>query len=412
MNSQIVDQKNYSLQKTAKDLRVAIVCYNHFDASISLGRYLPENDPGIKVDFFFLLCRSQNISVENIDLRGYTFNNGLIPERDFREALGDHVFDYLGEDVSVSAFIFNSLRLADPKNYRLLNDLRTILANETYDLIHFVGTNPWIVFLNAVTRGIAKVHTVHEPYPFMSLSKYRLFRYTLAIKLLLKTSSHLIVPSDTSFKRLTQHYNTNNKKISVIPFGNFEVYKSYLNTEIVKEDNLIVYYGNISQYKGVPDLLQAMVNVLEKNPNLKLIVAGAGDINYPITQLPANITIINRYLSNTEIAELNERATAVICPYRGASQSGVVMTSFAFGNPVIATRVGAFPEMIEHEITGYLVEPHDVKALSEAILHVFSDPALINTMRKNILQDNKDSEKSWTQISKDHFEVYREMVAS
>ncbi len=412
MNSQFVDQKNCTSQKAAKDLRIAIVCYHHFDASISLGRYLPKNDSRIKVDFFFLLCRSKDINVEIVDLRGHTFKNGLIPKMTFREALGDHVFDYLGEDVGVSAFIFNSLRLADPKNYRLLNNLRTILADETYDLIHFVGTNPWIVFLNAISRGVAKVHTIHEPYPFITLSKYRLFRYTLAIKILLRTKSQIIVPSDKSFKRLRKRYNTKSKKISVIPFGILEVYKSYLDKKVVKEDNLLVYYGTISKYKGVPDLLQAMVKVLEKNPNLKLVVAGAGDINYPIDQLPDNITITNRYLSNPEIAELNERASIIVCPYTSASQSGVVMTSFAFGNPVICTDVGAFSEVVRHKVNGLLVEPGNIKELTRIILEAFESPGLLQELRLNVVNANKDSSRSWQSITKRHIHLYKGLLTT
>ncbi|MFN5422931.1 MAG: glycosyltransferase, partial [bacterium] len=52
-----------------------------------------------------------------------------------------------------------------------------------------------------------------------------------------------------------------------------------------------------------------------------------------------------------------QHATFVVCPYRDATQSGVLMTSFAFGKPVLATRVGAFPEYVTDGHNGLLLDP-------------------------------------------------------
>jgi len=48
--------------------------------------------------------------------------------------------------------------------------------------------------------------------------------------------------------------------------------------------------------------------------------------------------------------------------------------AFASGRPVIATKVGDIPEIIEHRQNGLLIEPGDSKALAAAILEFLSDP--------------------------------------
>ena len=66
-----------------------------------------------------------------------------------------------------------------------------------------------------------------------------------------------------------------------------------------------------------------------------------------------------RYVGPTEMAELFQRATAVVLPYRRASQSGVAYLAGAFARPLVATRVGALPDVIEPGISGLLVPPRD-----------------------------------------------------
>jgi glycosyltransferase involved in cell wall biosynthesis len=65
-------------------------------------------------------------------------------------------------------------------------------------------------------------------------------------------------------------------------------------------------------------------------------------------------------------------ADASLLPYRSASQSGVVQLSFAYGRPVIATRVGGLPAAVEDGVDGILCEP-DAAALAAAIERMARD---------------------------------------
>ncbi len=390
-------------------LKIAIVCYGHFDATLALAKYLPRLHSGLRIHLIFLLDQSESISVENVDFQGYRSENGFVEDDVLRTVLGPEIYTYIHPTVELRAFIFNSIRLADLKNWALLQVLREDLVKQNFDLIHFVGNNnDWIVKLNRTMQGIPKIHTMHEPYPFSPLSVYRAFRYRWTIQQLLNTSSTIVVPSEISRNRLEDHFKTDSIRVEVIPFETFEIYTAYGRSDLATEANLLLYYGSIVDYKGVPDLIEVMRSVQVHQPEIRCIIAGAGRLPRPL-DFPTNTQLINRYLSNCEIADLNRRAALVVCPYRSASQSGVVMTSFAFGNPILATAVGAFPEMIDHQETGYLVQPGSRSALAQAIISLFSQGKMLWEMQAAVRKRYVDNHR-WEQICTNHLDLYFELT--
>jgi len=85
-------------------------------------------------------------------------------------------------------------------------------------------------------------------------------------------------------------------------------------------------------------------------------------------------------LSNEEIVDLNVNARFVVCPYTSASQSGIITTSFFYGKPIIASRVGAFDEFITDGINGLLVAPNDARELADSIARLINDPSLYSIL--------------------------------
>ena len=79
------------------------------------------------------------------------------------------------------------------------------------------------------------------------------------------------------------------------------------------------------------------------------------------------VDIRDRYVSDEEAALLFTAADGAVLPYRSATQSGVAQLAFAYGTPVVATRVGGLPSAIEHGRTGLLCPPEDPSAFARAI---------------------------------------------
>ncbi|HYM62859.1 MAG TPA: glycosyltransferase family 4 protein, partial [Thermoanaerobaculia bacterium] len=87
---------------------------------------------------------------------------------------------------------------------------------------------------------------------------------------------------------------------------------------------------------------------------------------------PSSIVFDFRFIPDAEIATWFAACDVVLAPYRLEAQSGVALTAFHFDRPVIATRVGGLPEIIEDGINGMLVPPEDPAALARAVSAFFA----------------------------------------
>ena len=112
------------------------------------------------------------------------------------------------------------------------------------------------------------------------------------------------------------------------------------------------------------------------------------------------VTIINRFIQNDELATLIRNSLFVVCPYRDATQSGVIMSSFSLSKPVIATNVGGLAEMVRDGINGIIIPPNSVKSLTQAIVALYQNHYLLNMMTENICNDYEDGNSSWKTIVK------------
>ena len=95
-----------------------------------------------------------------------------------------------------------------------------------------------------------------------------------------------------------------------------------------------------------------------------------------------------------------------VCPYVDATQSGVIMTAYATSLPVVATRVGGLPEMVEDGITGLLVNPKDEKDLANAILKIVSSDSILNQYKENVKQAVLNGAFSWDKIADQYLEIF------
>ena len=91
----------------------------------------------------------------------------------------------------------------------------------------------------------------------------------------------------------------------------------------------------------------------------------------------------------------------MVCPYTDATQSGVIMSSFAFNKPVIATNVGGLPEMVKHEHYGIIIPEKDSNTLAENIIMLWKHPEKLKKYSDNIKQDYNTGFQSWKQIAED-----------
>jgi len=146
--------------------------------------------------------------------------------------------------------------------------------------------------------------------------------------------------------------------------------------------NTLLFFGLIKPDKGLDTLLEAMPLVLKSVPDAVLIIAGEvyGDSKSYVQQIHTlgtthAVQTHFRYISDPEIAHFFNEASLCVLPYKSASQSGVIATSYSFGVPVLASNVGGLGEYIIDGETGYLVPPENKQKLAEAIIkHLQTQP--------------------------------------
>jgi glycosyltransferase involved in cell wall biosynthesis len=180
------------------------------------------------------------------------------------------------------------------------------------------------------------------------------------------------------------------RRIKVVPHGNYNIYH-YTEGAIEPkkaEEKRILLFGRMFHYKGLDVLIRAARIVAASMPDVRCVFAGCGpELDRLLPEIEADplFEIHNRYIEPKNVKTFFTNANVVVLPYYNATQSGPLNLAFSFGRPVIATRVGALPEAMNHGVEGLLMPPDDPEAFAGAILKVLGDPKLENSMGKAAL---------------------------
>ncbi len=153
------------------------------------------------------------------------------------------------------------------------------------------------------------------------------------------------------------------------------------------QGKVLLFFGFVRDYKGLDILLSAMPLVLERG-TVTLLIAGEfwKDKQRYLKQIERSgisphVKIIDRYLPDEEIGLYFGAADLVVQPYTAASGSAICQLAYGFDRPVIATRVGSLPEVIQDHINGRIVDPRDIAGLADAILDSLECKTLQNLTR-------------------------------
>ena len=289
--------------------------------------------------------------------------------------------------------------------------LLLFLIRNKFDVIHLTWpANVYEFIIYMLKRKM--ILTVHDPFPHTGLDT-RIVR--LRRKVAFRCVPHFIILNKAQREKFLSFYHLPS---SAVIDSRLSCY-TYLNMveqdmTTVPEQKYILFAGKISKYKGVEYLLEAMKKVHDTFPDIKLVVAGGGKYHFDISEYAAlpYIDIRNRFIPDEELVALMNKTQFMVCPYTDATQSGVIMSSFTFGTPVIATRVGGLPEMLGNGKYGMLVKEKDTDALYRGICSLLSDEEQLADYRREIAKDyTSDGYLSWKTIAEELRESYLQMAS-
>lgn len=387
-------------------LKAAIIDFGHVDSIISLAKYLGRK---IKVDLYLTFSQQYKFT-SIVNFQNVQTSNGLLPQDLVRKVLGKEIIEYLRDHVHINIFIYKNPNIRDIKNYLLFKALSDHLKKNKYDVIHLNGNSFFEIMLHWFLKRIPRAHTIHDVQPHTGEGSWK---SKMRMRNLRKQDIEFILQSDFSLNQFLEIEGFKNKRAYSVYYGPLEIYKSYADENEKEQNNrTILFYGRISPYKGIEYLVKAVKIIKDKIPDVKLIIAGKGEIYFNTDDIinDNSFEIINRYISNNELTELIKKSAVIVCPYTDATQSGVVMTSYAFKKPVVASSVGGFNDVIENGVTGILVPPKDPESLANALTTILCEERKLEEISANIDELKSNSKLSWDIIAEKTISVYNQAI--
>ncbi len=345
----------------------------------------------------------------------------------------DNNTELFSEDIEVKEvfkpIIFskkNMIKAFSPSNisnFVSFNNIK-LIYNLRPDIIHFPELYPHIsmlTFIHKIDDRYPIVYTRHTTFEslFDSIKSGRkihnLFYGMLMCvsdftKYLVKMRAIVVHTQEDKNKLIKRGIPSD--KIFVIPHGAYNLFKKYKkNIQINNNNYKILFFGYILRRKGLEYLIKAEPYISKKVPNVRIIIAGEGDITPYLKYIKnkSKFEIYNKYIPDQMATELFVQSDIVVVPYTfHLGHSGVLTIALSFGKPVVVTNVGDFPNIIRNGVEGFVVPPRDPKALADAIIKILQDDKLRKKMSRNALK--RAEELSWDNIAKMHIMVYEKIL--
>ena len=149
------------------------------------------------------------------------------------------------------------------------------------------------------------------------------------------------------------------------------------------DEILVLQVAALAPHKSQRDLLLAAKLALGRRPDLRFWIAGEGPLRGELEAEHARLGLGDRvrFLGFREdVADLLAAADVFGVSSYLEGMGTSTLDAMAAGLPVVATRVGGIPEIVEDGVTGVLVSPRDPEALANAILDLAAAPALRERM--------------------------------
>jgi glycosyltransferase involved in cell wall biosynthesis len=163
-------------------------------------------------------------------------------------------------------------------------------------------------------------------------------------------------------------------------FANIRADRPGLFPQFDARIRLIAVVANMNvETKGHADLIRAAAEVFREFSEVKFLLVGDGPERGRLEAMTADLGLSNTVLflgRRNDVPDILACCVLFILPSWAEGLPNSVLEAMAAGLPVVATRVGGIPEIIDDGSTGLLVEPRDPQSLANAILRVLGNEEL------------------------------------
>jgi len=309
--------------------------------------------------------------------------------------------------------VFSCRRQLDLK---LVFSIREFIKKNRVDIIHCHGYKSNFYGLLASKGQIPSVTTNHN----WLTSHWKLKTYCFLDSLWIRFFDRIVAVSNDVKKNMLR-YEIPEQKIRVIDNGiALERFAKLVETNKMKSQlgfdeniRIIGTIGSLGIEKGHIYLLEAAKEILDIVNDLRFLIIGDGRLRKPLEDKSEKLGIKKQVIfmgQRKDIPELLMAMDIFVLPSIKEGLPMALLEAMAAKRPVIATRVGGIPKVIENRDTGILVEPKDIKGLRDAIIDLINDPkrmALLAREGFNRVRMNFSSDE----MCKNYLKLYKGLTS-
>ena len=231
----------------------------------------------------------------------------------------------------------------------------------------------------------------------------------------LKKAAFITAASDFLVQRTIELEKSISSHITCIPFGVPIEERGRLKKEEDDSQVIRVIYAKDYRPAYAPDIaLKAFALAVGENSLLRMTMIGGGPMREELEEMAEQLGVeeqvsIRGWQNMQETAELIREADIMLMPSRKESFGVSALEAISYGVPVVASRVGGIPEIIEDGVNGILVPEGNLEKIKEGLLKLAGDVSVRQSM--GLAGERIAREKFDFQICLDRMEqVYRQVA--
>lgn len=298
----------------------------------------------------------------------------------------------IGEEIASFGFEVISLNRMKHRrwDWRIVRDLTSLIRDRKIELMH-------TQLYHANMYGRLAAFRANIPVVITECNIYKSYKYKRKVinRFLGKRTDRVIAVSNSVRDYVLGRDGLDPAKVIVVnngvditrfkPAANKEKVEARRSLGIEPEVELLGTVSRLSTQKGLSFLLKALASILNRSPDLKLIIVGSGSLEEELKDEAArlNITDSVRFLgARRDVPDILKALDIFVMPSLWEGFPRALLEAMATGLPVVAARVGGVADAIEDSVSGLLVEPTDVQGLAASISEMLNDSALAERLGK------------------------------
>jgi glycosyltransferase involved in cell wall biosynthesis len=263
---------------------------------------------------------------------------------------------------------------------RAISELEGRVSDASFDLLHAHLPHAEL-YGERATRAFPGMHFIISRHNDDRFRRWPLLRPVFAPSL--RRAERILAISRAIAGTMVSLEGVPREKIEVVHYGlegegfASQAVPGRLREELgLQDEPLIGFVGRMVEQKGVDVLLRAFVDVRRALPEAHLALIGDGRQMAAMLSLARSLRLSKFHFLGwrTDVPDILADIDVLAMPSRWEGFGLVALQAMAMARPVVASRVSALPEIVEHQITGMLVPPENARALARALLDVLHLP--------------------------------------